>query len=285
MVRCHERVSSIPGEPSLTASCGQWINAVGAGSRYDGTYQGYTGPVGGSCDYWNDYRLWNQTTKDNLQRFIMSSADSFQNYFFWTWKIGNSTGDIPQPNPFWHYRLGLQQGWIPNDPRLAVGMCAQDGVSGNDFSGTYSSPYMTGGVSVRTRRGTRYPADNQAGAGTIPADQTSSYPWPPRSFTNVPAASMTLIPQYTSTGTPVTMPGPTFTKPGTSETISAGSGWAQAADNRQAAVAVSGCVYPPEYSASNLPITAGMCGAGPLISPTRAGGGAAKRTAAPAPRR
>ena len=134
--------------PSLTISCGQWINAVGAGSRYDGTYAGYTGPSPGSCARWNDYRLWDQATKDNLQHFIMSSADAFQNYFFWTWKIGNSTGPIPEPNPFWHYRLGLREGWIPNDPRKAIGLCAQDGVSGNDFSGTYSEPYMTGGVSV-----------------------------------------------------------------------------------------------------------------------------------------
>lgn len=95
---------------------------------------------------------------------------------------------------------------------------------------------------------------------------------------------MTLLPQYTSTGTPITMPGPTYTKPGSTQTVSAGSGWAQAADNRQAYVAVSGCVYPPEYSASNLPITAGMCGAGALVSPTRATK-VAKRTAAPAPRR
>ncbi len=137
---------NVAGEWSAaTNDCGKWINSVGSGSRYDGSLAGYTGPTPGSCSYWNDWTQWNQSTIDDIQHFVLASMDSLQNYFFWTWKIGNSTGPIAQVNPFWHYRLGLQHGWVPKDPRMAVGVCAGDGVSGDDFSGTYASAYMTGG--------------------------------------------------------------------------------------------------------------------------------------------
>lgn len=79
------------------------------------------------------------------------------------------------------------------------------------------------------------------------------------------------------------MPAATYTKPGTTETISAGNGWFHAADNRQAYAAISGCVYPPEYSASTLAVTANMCGAG-LTQPTKRAAEAAP-TPAPTPRR
>ncbi|KAK8864596.1 hypothetical protein IAR55_001846 [Kwoniella newhampshirensis] len=234
--------------------CGQWVNNVGSGSRYDGTYNGYANKAMGSCDQWNDYTLWDQPTIDALHHFVAGSMDALQNYFFWTWKIGNSTNAITQPNPFWNYQLGLEHGWIPTDPREAIGICAaQAGVTQNSFGGTYSSAYMTGG----------------AGANTIPAAQSSSYPWPPASFTNVAAGEMDSLPQYTQTGTPITMPGPTFTSPGSTATISAGSGWFNAAaDSRQAYVEIAGCSYPPEYSAANLPIPTDACGAG-LTQPVK----------------
>ena len=39
--------------------------------------------------------------------------DALQNFFFWTWKVGNSTRLGTSSSPQWHYRLGLRQGWIP----------------------------------------------------------------------------------------------------------------------------------------------------------------------------
>ncbi|WWC69986.1 uncharacterized protein I206_103930 [Kwoniella pini CBS 10737] len=233
--------------------CGKWVNNVGSGSRYDGTYDGYANKVTGSCDYWNDYTQWNQSTIDALSHFVLGSMDAFQDYFFWTWKIGNSTGDIAQVNPFWNYQLGLQQGWIPKDPRTAIGTCLGDGVAANPFDGTFSNPAVTGG----------------AGAGTIAAADSSSFPWPPRSFTNIAAGDMDAIYQYTQTGNVITMPAPTFTSPGSSATIDAGNGWYNAnADSRQAYAAISGCSYPPEYSAATLGVPADACGAG-LTQPTK----------------
>ncbi|WVQ79932.1 hypothetical protein IAT38_002033 [Cryptococcus sp. DSM 104549] len=233
--------------------CGQWLNKVGGGQRYDGTFAGYEGKAVGSCDYWNDYTQWNQSTVDAVQHFVLSSMDAFQNYFFWTWKIGNSTNEVKQPNPFWHYRLGLQAGYIPKDPRDAVGICEADGIEVTEFDGSYSNAWVTGG----------------AGAGTIRASDSSQYPWPPASYTNVPSASMSKLPQYTQTATPITMPAETFTKPGSTETISAGDGWFSAvANDRQNYAAISGCTYPDEYSAADLAIPATACGAG-ITQPTK----------------
>lgn len=131
-------------------------------------------------------------------------------------------------------------------------MCAADGVSGTDFSGTFSEPYMTGG----------------AGAGTIAASDSASYPWPPASFTNVAAGDMTSLAQLTQTGTPITMPAETFTSPGSSETINVGDGWFNAANTRRAYATVAGCAYPPEYSGADLGVSNGACGAG-LTQPTK----------------
>jgi len=90
------------------------VNGVGEGSRYDGSFTGYSGPKPGQCTYWNDYTQWNQSTIDDLLVYTKSSMDALQNFFFWTWKIGNSTGPITQVNPFWNYQLGLQHGWVPS---------------------------------------------------------------------------------------------------------------------------------------------------------------------------
>jgi len=121
-----------------------------------------------------------------------------------------------------------------------------------------------------------------AGANDIPASASNAYPWPPRSFTNVGAGQMTLLPQYTTTGTPVTMPPATYTSPGSTETISAGNGWANAQNTQAAFVPISGCDYPPEYSAENIQPSEGACGAGLTQQARRA---EPKRTAVPAPRR
>ncbi|WVQ73941.1 hypothetical protein IAR50_003522 [Cryptococcus sp. DSM 104548] len=239
---------TIAGETSAAWNdCGKWVNNVGAGSRYDGTYEGYSGKAIGSCDYWNDYTQWNQSTVDALNHFMLGTMDAMQNFFFWTWKIGNSTdADVPQPNPFWHYRLGLEHGWMPKDPRQAAGTCLADGVTENAFNGTYANDWVYG-----------------AAKGDIAASESSSWPWPPATFTNVPSASMSKLPQYTQTGTPITASAPTFTSPGSSATIDAGNGWANAnADSRSAYAAISGCSYQPEYSAADLAIPSSACGAG-----------------------
>lgn len=57
--------------------CGLYLNAVGVGTRYEGTFPGTTTAVG-NCSTWNDWDKWDQTTKDNLKQFMMSSMDALQ---------------------------------------------------------------------------------------------------------------------------------------------------------------------------------------------------------------
>lgn len=233
--------------------CGQWVNGVGLGQRYDGTYAGYSGKSTGSCTPWNDWTTWDDTTKAGVKAFAVSSMDALQNWFFWTWKIGNSTqGEVAQPNPFWHYRLGLQNGWIPTDPREAIGACQALGVTGTDFSGTYASAWMTGG-----------------GSGLTTLANEASYAWPPQSFTDVASASMSSLPQYTQTADPITLAAATYTAAGSTSTANMGNGWHNPNDStRKAYAPVSGCAYQDEYSAATSGIPANACGAG-VSQPTR----------------
>jgi glucan 1,3-beta-glucosidase len=230
--------------------CGHWVTGVGLGTRFEGTYDGFEGRGIGQCDYWNDYRLWDDATKQTMLTYVSGAMDALQNYFFWTWKIGNSTNAaLPQPNAMWHYRLGLQQGWIPEDPRSVVGHCIAAGVEPYEFY-TYTAPGMTG-------------ADPNAQI------QTGQFTWPPANFTDVGAGQMSSLPQYTPTATPVTLPGPTHTPPGKQEAFDFGSGWYKANDNaRREFAPIAGCTYMNEYQAATMAIPAGACGAG-LAQPTR----------------
>lgn len=83
------------GEFSLGINdCGQYLNGVDVGIRYDGTYTGpgYEGMnVTGSCDQFMDVSTWDDDFKSQVYDFALASMDTFQNWFFWTWKIGNST--------------------------------------------------------------------------------------------------------------------------------------------------------------------------------------------------
>ena len=99
------------------------------------------------------------------------TMESLQNWFFWTWKVrplamvatsfpelNQQLRNIPQigvspklgydSSPFWHYKRGLEQGWIPTDPRTAAGSCASIGGGGNKFAGTFPAS-ATGGVRGR----------------------------------------------------------------------------------------------------------------------------------------
>lgn len=235
------------GEFSLASNdCGLWVNGVFNGSRYDGTYPGPAPNGVGSCDQWNDWQSWDSSTKTALKNFALTSMDALQNYFFWTWKIGNSTVTGQVEAPFWSYQLGLEQGWMPTDPRTAAGACAAQGVSGDNFQPPLES-WQTGG----------------AGAGNIPASVSQSWAWPPTSITAATDAS--LLPQYTPTGVNPTLPVPTFssasTATGTATSIDAGSGWLNPQDTQGAYVEIPGCSYPDPWGGLLVPIPTAPCAA------------------------
>ena len=208
--------------------CGLFVNGISDNTRY-----------GPGCNYWMDYENWSDETKQGLLEFALASFDALGDFFFWTWKIGESTATNTVQAPLWSYKLGLENGWMPKDPREAVGKCASLGVDGEPFNGQYQ-PWQTGG----------------AGAGNIEPAATQDLVWPPASFTDVPAGEMALLPQYTPTGTVVTLPPPTFTASGTA---SVGNGWFNTQDNAPAVTAIAGCAYPDAWNAEDAQIPLAGC--------------------------
>ena len=137
--------------------------------------------------------------------------------------------------PLWSYQLGLQNGWMPTDPRRSVGTCQALGGDQEPFDGTYSA-WQTGG----------------SGAGTIAPSVTSDLPWLPTTISDVDGALYAALPTYTPTGTISTLP-PAVLTPSVSE----GDGWYDAQDTAGAMVTVSGCSYPNAWdSVSNTAPTA-----------------------------
>jgi len=180
----------------------------------------------------------------------MASMDSFGDWFFWTWKIGKSaTGKVQ--SPLWSYQLGFREGWIPTDPRTAIGTCAALGVVGPAFDGTYQA-WQTGG----------------AGAGSIAAALTLAHPWPPLAIPNA-EGGVDALPRYTPTGPIVSLPPPTLTaKPGTkTATVDVGNGWFNSQDTMGAPTPISGCTYPDAWDAATMAVPP-FCGARPVTAPT-----------------
>ena len=222
--------------------CGLFLEGVGGVPTY-----------GGDCSIWQDSSNWTDGTKAGIQAFTEASMDALRDWFFWTWKVsksilrsrnyteflkvGNSTAGIVE-SPLWSYQLGIQQGWMPLDPRVAIGSCGPS--SGPVWDNTFES-WMTGG----------------ADAGTIVSSQTELYPWPP---TDLQGTDVSILPYYTSTGSIATLPAPTFT--GTSgKTISAGDdGWFNVNDNEPGPTPIPGCAYPDPWNAVDVPVPTGCSG-------------------------
>ena len=110
---------SLSGEFSLAINdCGVYLNNVGNGARFDGTYvaPGSTTPTFeavGDCTTWNDWQNWDDERKAGMRRIALAEMDATQNWFFWTWTIGNSTKTGIPPNPLWNMKVGLKEGWMP----------------------------------------------------------------------------------------------------------------------------------------------------------------------------
>jgi hypothetical protein len=69
---------SAAGEFSnAVTDCGLWVNGVGLGTRYEGTYTG-TWPVVGNCTSWTDWQTWDATMKTGIMNFALASMDALQ---------------------------------------------------------------------------------------------------------------------------------------------------------------------------------------------------------------
>ncbi|KAJ7017163.1 glycoside hydrolase family 5 protein [Mycena alexandri] len=215
--------------------CGLYLTGVNGSQSY-----------GGDCSLWEDSSTWNTSVKAGVMQFALASMDALGDWFFWTWKIGNATDGVVR-SPLWSYQLGLEGGWMPTDPRSALGKCEEVGVTGTSFDGTYSA-WQTGG----------------AGAGTIDASETAVYgTWPPATISNVPANALTLVPTYTATGSVPTLtyitPTPTGSAAMVTPTVSIWNGWFDSADTAQAMTAVAGCTYPDAWRALDSPAPTAVC--------------------------
>ncbi|EJD40547.1 glycoside hydrolase [Auricularia subglabra TFB-10046 SS5] len=190
------------GEWSLGFNdCGYLINGIGDSHATT------------DCEPWDDWQNYDDTRKAQLKQFAMAQMDAMPHWFFWTWKIGaDQSGTVRAP--LWSYSLGLQNGWIPTDPREAEGTCQTLGQP-LPAAGAYE-PWQTGG----------------AGAGTL---QGAGPVWPPTSIPGLDVA--TGWPSYTASAPVITMPG-----------LGAGAdGWFNDNDNAPGITTIAGCTYPDEY--------------------------------------
>jgi len=198
----------------------------------------------GSCAQWDNWQSWDQATKDDLKTFLLTSMESLQNWFFWTWKIGKSLQTGTVSAPFWSYQLGLENGWVATDPREAIGKCNSIGVALNQpFNGAFQ-PWQTGGD----------PA-------ALPTATAAYEEWPPKTLGNLNAA---FLPTYTPTAPIVTLSGPVITSG-----VDGGDGWYDNSDTTLMMTKIAGCSYPDAYSAANLAAPTGpVCGPDAVPVPT-----------------
>jgi glucan 1,3-beta-glucosidase len=141
--------------------------------------------------------------------------------------------------PLWSYKLGLDNGWIPRDPRDSVGKCAAVGVS-TPVQGTFDA-FRTGAVP----------------SPTVSAAYSARYPWPP---TSIPSADVpvSLLPTFTHTAAAVTLPVPTYTSAPALATADL-DGWFNNDDRTGGIVTVAGCPYPNVYTATFVTAPTAAC--------------------------
>ncbi|KAF4617270.1 hypothetical protein D9613_006259 [Agrocybe pediades] len=215
---------------SAINNCGLWLNGIGST------------PSSPGCDVWDNWSAYTPAMVASLKNVTLASMDALQNFFFWTWKVGNSTQLGTSSSPMWHYRLGLQQGWIPKDPREAIGHCANVLGKSQVFDGKYPSS-ATGGF----------------GAGTIVPAQSTSHSFPPTSLApSFTGTQVALLPRYTPTGTLKTLFAPTFTS---APSAVVGTGWNNPQDTQPAYVPIAGCSYPNAWDAVNATLPTTTCSA------------------------
>jgi glucan 1,3-beta-glucosidase len=151
--------------------------------------------------------------------------------------------------PLWSYQLGLQNGWMPKDPRAANGTCDSYGYNYARFNNSFA-PYQTGG-----------------GDGTIVASASSSFgQWPPPTISAFPSSmAYSLAPTYSATGSmstlAYTLPAsatPSATgKGGKATATSTPGGWADASDTAARYTPVADCTYPDPWTIG--PTTTVVC--------------------------
>jgi len=63
---------------NAVTDCGLWLNGVGLGTRYEGTYVGGPSAVIGNCSTWTDWQSYDAGTKTSITNFALASMDALQ---------------------------------------------------------------------------------------------------------------------------------------------------------------------------------------------------------------
>ena len=100
--------------------CAKWLNGLGKGARYDGTFPGssYVGSCDGK-DVGTVYGL-SSADQDNYKHFVEAQLDAYEahtGWIFWTWRTESA--------PEWHLQNLTAAGLFPNPPtsRVYPGQC------------------------------------------------------------------------------------------------------------------------------------------------------------------
>ena len=91
--------------------CGLYVNGVGLGARFDGTFPGFTGKGVGNCDDWTKWETWDQPTKDGLKLFALASMDALTVRSSTSLRIIFTDGRIYRTGSSGRGRLEMH--WIP----------------------------------------------------------------------------------------------------------------------------------------------------------------------------
>lgn len=88
--------------------CAKWLNGLGKGARYDGTFPGSS--TVGSCDgkYTGTVSALSDDDKNNIASFIDAQLDAYEEHtgwIFWTW--------VTESAPEWHMKDLLAAGLFP----------------------------------------------------------------------------------------------------------------------------------------------------------------------------
>ncbi|GAA5909543.1 uncharacterized protein JCM6883_003985 [Sporobolomyces salmoneus] len=252
----------IAGEFSIAPNdCGLFLNNVNQGTRLEGTFLNeatgqpvYNASVEeGSCAFWEDYESWSTELKDDLRDLAYAQMDTFQNWFYWTWKTSPSLAHPDRfANPLWSYSLGLSLGWIPRNPRHSRNFCYSYAEHSRSLSSMPRRRLRKAPGEMEGWKIGRYQSESQR---EIPSEQESDqgrYPWPPPYFNLDPmsaAASfdeenpklpVDTLPRYQRTAKPVVLPGlPTTTALNTTRGL------------KDRYAPIEGCEYPDTWGLGN----------------------------------
>ena len=88
--------------------CAKWLNGVGKGARYDGTFEGssYVGSCAGKRK--GTVQGLSDDDKQNIRSFVEAQMDAFEKaegWIFWTWKTERA--------PEWHMKDLLANNLVP----------------------------------------------------------------------------------------------------------------------------------------------------------------------------